>query len=153
MALGTNITIRSVNLRLTQEKLAAAAPRILENNRAMVTAMLDMIKPIVEENTPIGPGRFGFHLRDTFRVDVRSLGLKTTGVLKSASTGYWREYGTLGSFHKGNTIGAFMSALQGQSGEAAHMTAHHAASGIRRFLNFYYGGMVRWWATGPSPNP
>lgn len=140
-------TVRTIGLDAVNAKLALAAPRILANNRAMVTAMLAEIKPIVEAETPIGPGHFGYHLRDSFTTDVSSKGVVTTGVLKSPPTGYWREYGTLGRFRKSRAVRSYVAALGGfgTGGEKAYQTAHHAASGIQRFIKFYYGSMANWW--------
>lgn len=111
--------------RIVKAKLLAAAPRILAENRRMVTEMLDYVKPVVIENTPLGPGHFGYHLRDTYTTDVKSEDFVTRGVLKSAVQGYWRERGT-------------------KRGERAFRTAHKALAAVRRFIHFYYGN-AQWW--------
>lgn len=130
---------------IVDAKLLAAAPRILAENRAMVTTMLDYIKPVVVANTPLGPGHFGYHLRDSYTTDVRSNGVKTTGVLKAPMQGYWREFGTQAHFRKGLTVreSRMVVSFMG-GGERAFMTAHHALSGFRRFISFYYG-KAQWW--------
>jgi hypothetical protein len=119
-------TVRIIGKEIVDAKLLMAAPRILEQNRLMVTAMLKEIKPIVVAQTPLGPGHFGYHLRDRYSTDVKSEGIKTSGVLKAVMQGFWREFGT-------------------KRGERAFMTAHKAASLVKRFITFYYGGMANWW--------
>lgn len=155
---GITANVRVIGKDIVDAKLLMAEPRILEQNRLMVSAMLDQIKPIVVENTPVGPGHFGYHLRDRFETDVRSGGLKTTGVLKSPPTGYWREFGTGGRFRRAGLSArarlgrtsltpreSKLGGLFGGGGERAFMTAHHAASGVKRLITFYYGGLARWW--------
>ena len=107
-------------------KLLALAPRILATNRALVTAMLEHAKPIVYANTPVGPGHFGYHGRDTLRIEVTSRGVKTSGELLAKVQLYWREKGT-------------------KQGERAYMTAHKAMGSTKRFISAYYGGMANWW--------
>ena len=122
-------SVRVIGKEAIEAKLALAEANILANNRAMMAEMLGYVKEAVVPQIPIGPGHFGYHLRDTFTTNVRSgagqLGTKVTGVLKSAVQGYWRERGT-------------------KRGERAFMTAHKALAGIKRFINAYYG-MAKWW--------
>ena len=122
-------SVRVIGKEQIEAKLARAEVNILAHNRAMVSEMLGFVKAEVVPQIPIGPGHFGYHLRDTFNTDVRSssgqLGTKVTGVLKSAVQGYWRERGT-------------------KRGERAFMTAHKALAGIRKFINAYYG-TAKWW--------
>lgn len=115
-----------VGLKEVQLKLTAAAPRILAYNRSMITVMLDNIKPEVIAQTPLGPGHFGYHTRDTFTTDVKSEGIKSVGVLKSAVPGFWREFGT-------------------KRGERARKTAHIALAHVRRIISVFYGGQAAWW--------
>jgi len=101
----------------------------------------------VVSNTPLGPGHFGYHLRDSFKTDVSSRGVYTTGVLKSPATGYWREYGTKGHFrNRKSALRAYTAAIggSGEGGERAFLTAHHALTGIKKFIRFYYGA-AQWW--------
>lgn len=120
-----NVNIQTTGLNIVNAKLLAAAPRILAENRTMVETMLAYVKPIVIEATPLGPGHFGYHLRERYTTAIRSEGVKTTGVLKSPMQGYWREFGT-------------------RRGERAFRTAHLALAGVKRFLHFYYGNL-QWW--------
>ncbi len=104
---------------------------------------MDEVKGVVVAATPEGPGHFGYHGRDTVRVEITSAGWKTTAKLKGAMQIYWREYGTRGHFRKGNTIKRYMRlAQQGEGGEPAFMVAHKAMGFAKRFVAFYYG---KWW--------
>lgn len=155
---GPGAYIRVIGARQVEAKLLAAAPRILAHNRMMIGSMLAYIKPEVEAATPSGPGHFGYHLRDSYKTDVKSTGVKSIGVLKSPPTGYWLEFGTLGSFRKGGAATASMaraafagatgrsySGLATGRGEAPRMLAHHALTGIKKFITFYYGGLASWY--------
>lgn len=145
------VTIKTFGKEAVDIKVAMAAPRILQQNRQMVKAMVDYIRPLVAAQTPLGPGHFGVHLRDGFTTDVRESGrMSAIGVLKSPVQGYWREFGTRGSFHKGAAASAGMSraaqeGFYGHGGERAFMTAHQILGAARRMMNFYYGGMANWW--------
>lgn len=139
---------------IVKAKLLLAAPHILAHNRLLVQSMLNTIKPLVVAQTPLGPGHFGYHLRDTYVTDVKSVGIKTTGVLKAPAQGYWREFGTKGRSRKmGRAIGlsvgqlskAFSAGALGGGGERAYMTAHKSLSKARALIKFYYGGMAEWW--------
>ena len=140
-----NGTVRVIGAEIVNAKLLMASPRILAHNRLLVGEMLKHIKPIVESETPIGPGHFGYHLRSSYRTDVKSTGLVTTGVLKAPAQGYWREYGTLGNFAKSSAMSGYIAALGGGSGERALFIAHKAANSVKRFIAAYYGGMAAWW--------
>lgn len=135
--------VRVIGREAIQAKLALATPRILEQNRAMVEAMLAYIKPQVVAETPYGPGHFGYHLRDRFTTDTRFVGTKTIGALKSPPTGYWREFGTMAHFAK--HAKHYVSLWSGGHGERAFRTAHKALAGSRRLINAYYGGLLNWW--------
>jgi len=124
MALGDGTVIK-VHDEIVKAKLVAAAPRILAQNRVLVTAMLEFAKPIVVEGTPVGPGHFGYHGRDTVHIEVSSKGKKTTGKLLAAVQLYWRERGT--------------------KAERARWLARKAVAATRRYIRFYYGGMANWW--------
>ena len=137
---------------VVRQKLLMAAPHILANNRALVEAMLKGVKPVVHVETPLGPGHFGYHGRDTLEVEIHSHGVKTIGKLKAAVQLYWREYGTRGSAkrHKGISFTArevkAISAFSGQgSGERARMVAHKALAKVRSMINVFYGGQAAWW--------
>lgn len=138
--------VNAVGLDVVDAKMLKAAPNILAHNRVMVGEMLRFVKAETVANTPVGPGHFGYHLRDSFTTDSRSKGLTTIGVLKSPATGYWREYGTMQRYRKAGPrkavarLGAY-----GLGGERAYMTAHHALTGVKKFIAFYYGGMAKWW--------
>ena len=134
------VSVKTIGLDIVNAKLLMAAPRILEQNRLMVGAMLKEIKPVVIAQTPLGPGHFGYHLRDRFETDVTSEGIRTKGVLKSPPTGYWRECGTLGRFRKSRAAG-----MASTGGEKAYMTAHHAASLAKRVITQYFGSQTRCW--------
>lgn len=114
-------------------KLAAATPHILAKNRELTTAMLEFAKPIVAAETPWGPGHFGYHGRDTLRIEVKSVELKTIGKLLGAVQLYWRERGTQAS------------AMGRNWGEKPRWTAKKAINKTRRFISFYYNGMANWW--------
>jgi hypothetical protein len=140
-----NAKLIVTGLKEVEAKAAAADVRILAQNKLMVQAMLDYIKPIVISETPLGPGHFGYHLRDMFTTEVKFEGIKTVGFLKSPPTGYWREFGTQGHMTRGRSIKHYVAAISGQMGERAFMTAHKAATGVKKFINFYYGGLAAWW--------
>ena len=143
--------------QIVRAKLLAAEPRILAHNRLMITEMLNVIKPTVIAQTPLGPGHFGYHLRDTYVTDVKSSGIVSTGVLKSPAQGYWREFGTKGRSRKlGRALGLSVSQLGkafnagglGSGGERAFMTAHKALAGVRKMIRVFYGGQAKWWGLG-----
>ena len=118
--------VRVIGGQVVEAKLAAAAPNILAHNRMLVEAMLGEVKPNVFVNTPLGPAHFGYHGRDTLRIEIHTKGIKTIGTLRAAAQLYWRERGT-------------------RRGERARMVAHHALAGVKKFIKFYYGGMATWW--------
>src|SRR6266705_3130360 len=115
-------SVRVIGKEQIEAKLARAEVNILAHNRAMVTEMLGFVKAEVVPQIPLGPGHFGYHLRETFRSDIKTgrgqLGAQVIGALRSAVQGYWRERGT-------------------KRGERAFMTAHKALAGIKRFINSY----------------
>jgi len=123
-------SVRVIGKDVIETKLAVAEANILANNLAMMKEMLGYVKAEVATEIPIGPGHFGYHTRETLRVDVRvgsgQSGTKVTGVLKAAVPAYWREKGT-------------------KRGERAFLTAHHALAGIKKFIRFWYGGLGKWW--------
>jgi hypothetical protein len=141
-------SIRIIGKDIVDAKLLLAAPRILAGNRLMVGTMLDFVKAVTVAATPLGPGHFGYHLRDSFTTDVKSGPVKTTGVLKSPPTGYWREFGTGGRFRgpKKSALRSYVAAIggAGTGGERRFYTAHHALAGIHKFIAFYYG-KAQWW--------
>ena len=120
-------TTIKVHDEVVRAKLKMAAPRILDQNRMLVESMLNMAKPMLEAGTPVGPGHFGYHGRDTIRILIARKGtMKTIGQLRAAVQLYWRERGT-------------------KRGERAYKTASKAINATRRYIGFYYGGMARWW--------
>lgn len=142
--------VEVIGKNILDAKLIAAAPHILAHNRGLITEMLDVIKPTVIAQTPLGPGHFGYHLRDKFVTEVKSEGVTSEGVLKSPMTGYWREYGTRGNYRKGGpaTAGMARAAREGffgHSGERPFMTAHHALAAVRKLIKVFYGGQAAWW--------
>ncbi len=146
--LSTGTTVRWVGKREIDAKLLAAAPRILAENRSMVTTMLGAVKAEIEPGTPIGPGHFGYHLRDSYRIEVSSKGVRTSGKLKAAVQGYWREFGTRGRFKgRRNRRRAYAAAIGafGGGGEKAGLYATRALSRFRHFINLYYGKGAQWW--------
>jgi len=120
------INVTAIGMRAAEVKLIASEARILTTNRALATAILEHAKPIVYANTPVGPGHFGYHGRDTLRVVVTSKGIRTTGELRAKVQLYWREKGT-------------------KQGERAFHTARKAVGSTKRYISFYYGGMANWW--------
>jgi hypothetical protein len=140
--------VRIIGKDIIDAKLLAAAPRILANNRSLVMSMLEFIKAEVQPQMPQGPGHFGYHARDKYRIDVSSAAVKTTGKLWGAVEAYWREYGTLGRFKKGsyakatasNARAALYAATRGTGGESPRPITHQALLAARRFINFYYNG-------------
>lgn len=131
--------------------MALAAPRIREENHLMIGAMLDWVKVEAIAATPLGPGHFGYHLKESFSTDIEERGLKTVGVLKSPPTGYWREFGTKGRFRRsalltqGKGRSARLLESFGGQGERAFMTAHKALNGARRIIRNFYNGKALWW--------
>lgn len=115
-----------VNAQVALTKLEMAAPRILARNRLLTEDLLKEVKGIVYVQTPLGPGHFGYHGRDTLGIKVSSKGMKTTGRLTAAVQLGWRERGT-------------------SRGERPRYTAKKALAYIKRFISAYYGGMANWW--------
>ncbi|SRR6266702_3358891 len=145
--LSSGTTVRWIGKRELDAKLLAAAPRILEQNRLMVTQMLETVKAEIEPGTPLGPGHFGYHLRDTYRVMVASKGVSTSGSLKAAVQGYWREFGTKGRFKsRRNRLRSYTAALGGfgSGGEKAGLFATRALGKVRGMIRLYYG-KAQWW--------
>ncbi len=114
----------------------------------MTNAVMSLAKGTVYLATPLGPGHFGYHGRDTLKVEVHQKGLRTVGKLSGAIQLYWREYGTRGHFRGGKakltqrqsrSAGAFLG------GEPATMTAHKAVAGFKSVVRFYYGSVALWW--------
>lgn len=139
-----------VHDEIVREKLLAAAPRILAQNRVLVAAMLEPVKSAVIAATPTGPGHFGYHGKDTVKVEITSTGVTTTGKLKAAMQLYWREYGTGVRFRgkgKNAQLKQATRVMTGAAtgGEPALMVANKALSLTKRFINAYYGGMANWW--------
>ena len=61
-----NVNVKVIGKEIVEAKLLAAAPRILALNLEMVKAMLTWVKVETVAATPLGPGHFGYHLRDRF---------------------------------------------------------------------------------------
>ena len=144
------VNVETIGLKVVDAKLLMAAPRILAQNRLMVTAILEQARGITAAATPLGPGHFGYHGRDTVKVRVTSKGVRTIGEIRAAIQLYWREYGTRGAFRGGRAkLTARQSrlahAFSGSGGEPAFMTAHKAVNVTKRMITFYYGGMAKWW--------
>ena len=82
---------------------------------------------------------------------MTSSGVRTTGRLRGAIQLYWREYGTRAGFRGGKAkLSARQSKLArafsvGNGGEPAFLTAHKALGGYKRYINFWYGGLAKWW--------
>lgn len=123
-----------------------AAPRILASNRTLVTTILEEVKGAEIAGTPLGPGHFGEHGRDTVKIEVESHGVETTGKLKAAVQLFWREYGTGSRYrNRRNALRSYVASFGGTGGEAPRMTANKALNYAKRFIRFYYGGMANWW--------
>lgn len=140
--------VRVIGKDIIDAKLLAAAPAILANNRAMVTEILKFTKEAVVAGTPLGPGRDG-HLRQQYTTEVSSKGVNTTGVLKAPPKGYWYEFGTRTRYRGQRKLAAYVRAVgvgSSTGGEAAHLLATHALSGLKRFVTAYYGGLAKWWS-------
>lgn len=146
--------IRVLGQDVVDAKLLLAAPHILEHNRKLVTSMLQFVKAEVQPEMPLGPGHFGYHARDSYRIDVGSGGIKTTGKLWGAIEAYWREYGTKGRSRKlgralglnvGESRAAFSAGALGGGGEPARPITHKALASANKFIKFYYGGAAEWW--------
>lgn len=147
--------VRTIGLKAVQTKLVLAAPHILEHNRVLITEMLNLVKPTVIAQTPLGPGHFGYHLRDSYLTEVKSEGVVSSGVLKAPAQGYWREYGTRGGFHRSGTTAGYAFAFERMNklahpgdGEPAGMFAHKALAGVRKMISLFYGGQAAWWKLG-----
>lgn len=119
-----NVTVRT-NAQVALAKLARVGPKILATNQLLATQILDHVKEVVYLETPLGPGHFGYHGRDTLKVKVTSKGNKTTGVLLGAVQLRWREFGTYR--------------------QRAFYTAHKALGAVKGFLKVHYGGTANWW--------
>lgn len=148
--LSQGTVVRTVGLREIQLKLEAAQPAILARNRLLVTSMLEFVKAGEEAAVPFGPAHFGYHGRDTVRIEVKSAGRETTGKLLGAAQLFWREYGTgsHGRRHGKVRLSAREAATAGAmigGGERAFMTAHKAYSQSRAIIRLFYGNMKTWW--------
>ena len=146
------VNVRVIGKTAIDAKILLAAPRILEHNRLLITEMLNVIKPTMIGETPLGPGHFGSHLRNSYTTDVSSKGTSSRGVLKAPVQGYWREYGTRGGFHKRGTRAGYAFAFERIAGlahpgggERAGMFAHRALGGVRKLIKIFYGGQAAWW--------
>jgi len=146
-SLGT--AVRVIGKKEVEAKLLEAAPRILANNRMLVTEMLGAVKADLQTITPLGPGHFGYHLRDSYKVEVASRGVETAGSLSAPLQGYWREFGTRGGHRarKGRRVQSRVRISSGGGGEKAGMYASRALNAVRRMINFYYG-RAQWWRQG-----
>lgn len=149
MTLGTGTVVRVIGQREVDAKLLAAAPRILAENRLMVTQMLEQVKAEILPGTPLGPGHFGYHLRDSYKVQIAGGGgIRTSGKLLAPPQGYWREFGTRGGHRarKGGLrrVQAYMQAVGGGGGEKAGLFASKALAGVRKLIRLYYG-KAQWW--------
>ena len=151
--LTSGTAVRWIGKREFDAKLLAAAPHIFETNWAMTTAMLDAAKAEVESTTPTGPGHFGYHLRDTYKVALSNKGWRITGKLTSAVQGYWREYGTKGrsrglarglGLSVGQLSKAYKQGSLGSGGEKAGMYGHRAVAATRRLIKEFYSHTL-WW--------
>lgn len=144
-------SVNAIGLKTVETKLLLATPRILEENRALATSMLEFVKAEVVPEMPIGPGHFGDHARFSFKIEVKSAGIKTWGVLKGAVQAFWREFGTLGRYRRGGLATAGMAkaalyaATVGTGGEPPRPIAHKALAGARKFIEFYYGSQKAYW--------
>lgn len=145
--MASGVSLRVIGLDIVRAKLALAVPNILATNAAMVATMLEQTKVGTIRNTPLGPGHFGYHLRDRITSDIEAKGTRTVGKLLSPRTGYWREYGTRGRYRGGNRIRKAFASFggYGTGGERAFLTAHKAAGGFRRTVAAFYSGLARWW--------
>lgn len=117
-----------VNAQIALAKLEKASPRILAQNRLLAEGLLKEVSSVVYAQTPLGPGHFGYHGRDTLGIKVSSKGMKTKGQLTAAVQLGWRERGT-------------------SRGERPRYTARKALAAVKRFIAAYYGGMAAWWRT------
>ena len=153
MPFTSGTTVRYIGLREVDAKLLAAAPHIFETNWAMSTAMLDATKVELVSITPTGPGHFGYHLKDTYKVVMSNRGWTVTGKLMGAVQGYWRERGTKGrsrglasglNLSVGQLSKAYKQGAVGSGGEAAGMYAHKALAGFRHLIREFYAGSP-WW--------
>ncbi len=142
MPISAGTTVHWINLREVEMKLAAAAPRILAENRAMVEQMLEMVKAEIE---PV-PG-----YRSSLSIEVTQMAMRSSGRLHVAMRGYWREFGTYGSFLGGSkALRGYLKALRRHgatssgSGEAAGQYATKALSKVRGVIRLYYG-KAQWW--------
>jgi hypothetical protein len=147
--LSTASTVRFIDQTGVNLKLAQAAPTILAENRIMVTTMLEAVKSEIMPATPLGPGHFGYHLIDTYKIEVKGGIPKTTGTLSSAVQGYWREFGTRAGFRgRKRTVLAYAAAITrlsgGTGGEPAGLYATKALNRFRAMIRFYYG-KAQWW--------
>jgi hypothetical protein len=148
-----NASIRVIGKDIVDAKLLMATPRILAQNRFLATSMLEFIKAEVQPEMPLGPGHFGQHARDSYRIDVSSSALKTIGKLWAAVEAYWREFGTLGRYKKGayskptlgNARAALYAVTVGTGGEPPRPITHKALAGARKFIDFTYNGLATWW--------
>jgi hypothetical protein len=117
----------------------------------MVTEMLEVVKAQVEPQMPVVPTRLGKHARDSYRIDVTSRAVKTSGKLWGAVQAYWREYGTRGRFRKGGKATAGMARAAsyainvGTGGQSPRPITQRALAGVKRIISFYYGGMAKWY--------
>jgi hypothetical protein len=137
--------VRVTGLDKVQAKLALAAPHMDGLNLLMLKDMLAFAKSETATNTPDGPAHFGYHGRDTLKVEVALTGAtKVTGKLKGAAQMYWRERGTRGRFNKGSKLLRYTRAVSFGGGEKAYMTAHKALGQAKRLLKVYYG-TAAWW--------
>jgi hypothetical protein len=147
--MSVNVVVK-VNDTLMRRALILAQPRILAKNALVATQLMNEIKTVVVAATPVGPGHFGYHGRDTVHVTISVSGNKTTAKLMASMQLYWREYGTGVRFRgkgKGAALKQATRVMTGAAsgGEPAFMVANKAMAGFKRLINAYYGSMAAWW--------
>jgi hypothetical protein len=143
---------RVVGLDKVRAKLALMPLHVQENNTLMIESMLAWIKAETIANTPLGPGHFGYHLRNSITTKVEITPTKVKGFVRAPVQGYWREYGTLGRLRHGASVAKARRALAlvvgyavgSSGGERPRMTAHKAATGAKKIINAFYSHAL-WW--------
>lgn len=91
-----------MQIRYTVPKLLPLQRKLLEGPAALearhVSALrqaVELVATLVRGRIPLGPGRWGGHLRDSFTTKVFANNLRSFGSIRTTLVqGRWREYGT-----------------------------------------------------------
>lgn len=133
--MSTYFTYRLVGLKRLQTAIQAAPGLMASENAIALRSSVELVKSIAEANTPIGPGHFGYHLRERWHASVQ-VGLKRSigKVSTDAPQGRWREFGTKAhDIH--DRIAAFDTFRRQGGDQVLHHPGEKPRHALRKALN------------------